>query len=72
MTTLELLAYILTALLLQVAAGVGIGVWRRRAAAGATPQDLIEDAGAASTSAWLGWRDFRVVRRQFEDTAQSQ
>jgi ferredoxin-NADP reductase len=72
MTAIELLAFITAALLLQLAAGIGWTVWRRRrAGAGAHPaapaaRPLERDA------AWAGWREFRVSQRAFEDAAQSQ
>ena len=72
MTILHLLAYIGAALLFQIAAGIGVLVWRRRALATQTPQ-LNEPAGQVrSAGAWSGWRDFRVTHRTFEDAAKSQ
>jgi hypothetical protein len=72
MTALQLLAYICAALLLQVVAGVGVNVWRRRALAAQTPRLDEPEARATFAGAWLGWRDFRVTRRNFEDAAKSQ
>jgi ferredoxin-NADP reductase len=72
MTALELLAYISAALLLQVAAGVAFAVLRRPEAVAAPPAASAEDPVPAVNGAWLGWRDFKVVHRQFEDAAQSQ
>lgn len=72
MTALQLLLIISTALLLQVATGVGVAVWRRRAVAIREPQHVAPAVSFASTGAWPGWRDFRVTRRAFEDAAQSQ
>lgn len=71
MTALQLLGIICAALLLQLALAVGILVWRKRLYKAALPA---EDSNQtrASTGAWSGWRDFRVVRRHFEDTANSQ
>lgn len=72
MTTLQLFTYICFALLLQIAAGVMMFVWRRRALAtqvGPTPTAQVP---AASAGAWPGWRGFRVARRHFEDAANSQ
>ena len=70
MTAPQLLAWISTALLLQLAAGIAWALWRRAAtpAAGqpaATPV-------ARSDAAWSGWREFRVVRREYEDPARTQ
>ncbi|OYU92799.1 MAG: FAD/NAD(P)-binding oxidoreductase, partial [Burkholderiales bacterium PBB5] len=75
MTAAQLLAYITVALLLQLLAGGAFALWRRQTAAGALPTVAVFDTAAAvagPTEAWPGWRDFRVVRRSFEDAAQSQ
>jgi uncharacterized protein len=60
------------ALLLQLAVGIGWSVWQRRSvdasASLATPAATL----LKSDAAWTGWREFRVVRRAFEDAAQSQ
>ena len=69
MTALTLLAYISAALLLQLAAGIGMVVWRRRpgeANVTPTPTPL------SPQTAWPGWREFRVARREFEDPGHSQ
>lgn len=69
MTALTLLAYISAALLLQVVAGIGLTAWRRRRGGpGITPMKAPPPADLA----WPGWREFRVVRREFEDPARSQ
>lgn len=69
MTALTLLAYISAALLLQVVAGIGVTAWRRRRGGpGITPVTAPPPADLA----WPGWREFRVVRREFEDPARSQ
>jgi ferredoxin-NADP reductase len=70
-TAAQLLAWIATALLLQVAAGIGVALWRRRGTAvglPAMPERLESPPGAA----WAGWREFRVRSREYEDPAQSQ
>ncbi len=73
MTAAELLGYLGVALLVQVAAGAGLAVWRGRATRAAAPASAVtEEPAAAATGAWSGWRDFRVVRREFEDAAQTQ
>lgn len=75
MTAAQLLTYIAVALLLQVIAGVVIAVWRRNSATGAPAFAGVDDVVAAPGSpagAWSGWREFRVVRRVFEDAAQTQ
>ena len=72
MTALQLLATICVALLLQVAAGIGVSVWRRCAPTSARPPVATLEGSGASAGAWTGWRDFRVLRRNFEDAAKSQ
>lgn len=75
MTASELLLYIAAALLLQMALGVGIAVWRRRALIGDTSSATMTAATsgpAPAAGAWSGWRELRVVRRQFEDAMGSQ
>jgi ferredoxin-NADP reductase len=72
MTAAQLLAYISVALLLQLVAGVAFTMWRRAATAGATPPASVDDVVTPATGAWSGWRDFRVVGREFEDAAQTQ
>ena len=75
MTAAQLSSYITVALLLQLVAGAAFVVWRRSSTAGVpTPvgvEEVVATAGFAS-GAWSGWRDFRVVRREFEDAAQTQ
>lgn len=71
-TALELLAFINLALLLQLAAGVGVAVWRRRSAPEAAHGVPAGDVAPTTSAAWPGWREFRVVRRVFEDAAQTQ
>jgi ferredoxin-NADP reductase len=78
-TAPQLLAWITGALLLQLVLGAAIAAVmaaRRRAATGATAGEPMlpgpAGAPAAATAAWPGWRDFRVVRRVFEDPAQTQ
>ena len=72
MTALQLLAYLSAALLFQIAAGVVVVIWRKRAEVVPTPQFDEQDGQASSTGAWAGWRDFRVIRRNFEDAVKSQ
>ena len=71
MTALQLLGIICSALLLQLAMGIGLYVWRKRPPQGALPAEGSNDA-RSSAAAWPGWRDFRVVRRHYEDSANSQ
>lgn len=72
MTVPLLLTWILAALALQLAAGVGIALWRRQGAVALAPsfdQPLVPAQGDA---AWRGTRQFRVKARAFEDGARSQ
>lgn len=71
MTTLQLLGIICSALLLQVVVGAGVIVWRGRRAV-TEPPTVRATESPVSTNAWSGWRDFRVVRCEFEDAACSQ
>ena len=72
MTATELLAYIGAALLLQVVAGVGLAVWRRLVGTGAPTVSEVQANSEVAMGAWSGWRDFRVMRRQFEDASKTQ
>ena len=72
MTAFQLLTYITLALLLQVLAGVAWAMWQRSANAGGALPAMAPEAAPSPTGAWSGWRDFRVVRRVFEDAAQTQ
>ncbi|MBP6338104.1 MAG: 2Fe-2S iron-sulfur cluster binding domain-containing protein [Vitreoscilla sp.] len=72
MTTVELLGLILAALLLQLVLGLGLSIWRRRAAPVTLPPSAAASPGAGPGSAWAGWREFRVAQRRFEDAAQAQ
>lgn len=72
MTVSSLLALILAALFVQLCVGIGIAVRSRRADAGTRSAATSLEARSASFGAWSGWREFRVVRRVFEDAAQSQ
>ncbi len=67
MTLLQLLTGITLALLAQVLVAVAFALRRRRTIADGTPAiaEVRADAGAR-------WRDFRVMRREFEDAAQTQ
>ncbi|HJV62368.1 MAG TPA: 2Fe-2S iron-sulfur cluster-binding protein [Albitalea sp.] len=70
MTAAQLLGLITAALLLQLAAGIGVAAWRRRSA---PIEPRVSDAPhAAPDAAWAGWREFRVAERRVEDAAQSQ
>ena len=71
-TALQLLAYINLALLLQLAGGLGVAAWRRRGAHPVMPGSAAVKALPVSSGAWPGWRDFRVVGREFEDADKTQ
>lgn len=71
MTAAQLLAWICTALLLQIAAGVGLVLWRRRGTSVGLPAGPAP-AESPPSAAWAGWREFRVRARAYEDVAQSQ
>ena len=67
-----LLAWICAAFAFELAVGVAVVLVRRhrRLALAAIPAAAPLAAGTAP--AWSGWREFRVVRREFEDAAQTQ
>lgn len=65
-----LLAYICAAILLQVAAGVSVAIWRRRGEP--AESSATEEGPADILGAWPGWREFRVARRDYEDSGQAQ
>ncbi len=72
MTAPLLLAYICAALMFQLAVGIGVAMWRRRAVAARTPLAPDLQAVQLAVGAWPGWRAFRVARREFEDLTQTQ
>lgn len=72
MTAPLLFAYINVALLLQLGIGMGIWIWRRGRAGASTPVTAPVGAARTTSSAWPGWRKFRVARREFEDVAHTQ
>ncbi|MCA3261344.1 MAG: 2Fe-2S iron-sulfur cluster binding domain-containing protein [Telmatospirillum sp.] len=72
MSTSLLLAFILAALLLQLGIGFGFGLRRRLRFMRATVPLTAGFAPHEPRGAWVGLRRFRVVRRVFEDPAQSQ
>ncbi len=62
-----LLAFVSAALVLQVVVAIGVAVWRRGHApvvGTAAPPSTLPTPGA-----WDGWRELRVVRREYEDRA---
>jgi ferredoxin-NADP reductase len=71
MTAAQLLTYISGAVLLQVLLAAAFALWKRSRAVAPT---LVDAAPLVTKvdNAWSGWRDFRVSRRAWEDTNQSQ
>jgi hypothetical protein len=60
-------------MLLQLLAVAGFSLWRKRTSLPVpAPQQAAEPQTAARSLAWSGVRNFRVVRREFEDLAYSQ
>jgi ferredoxin-NADP reductase len=72
MTALQLLLAICAALLFQLAVGIGIAAWRWRRRGAVPAMPMAEPGTTDRALAWPGLRDFRVLRRQFEDTLRTQ
>jgi len=72
MTAIELLSFIAAALLLQLVAGIGWTVWRRRSVGVGAQATAPVAKPVKADAAWAGWREFRVAQRAFEDAAQTQ
>ncbi len=72
MTVSSLLALIVAALLVQLGIGIAFALRSRCAVAATRRVAAGPVARSAPLGAWSGWRDFRVVRRVFEDPAKSQ
>ena len=72
LTTPQLLAWILAALLLQASVGVGVAIWRRPRGAADVEPAAPPAAASGSHAAWAGTREFRVISRDYEDPAHSQ
>ncbi|MBA3069239.1 MAG: 2Fe-2S iron-sulfur cluster binding domain-containing protein [Hyphomonas sp.] len=70
MTAFQLFGYIAAALALQILLAGAIAVLRRRPKI----RQLLTDTASQKTpqGAWVGWRDFRVVARTYEDPAETQ
>lgn len=72
MTAPQLLFYICAALLVQLAIGMGLAAWRWRRT-GTSPALLpIQVDASVQAPAWPGFREFRVLRRKFEDALRTQ
>jgi ferredoxin-NADP reductase len=70
-TALQLLVYIVAAIAIQLAAGLGVAFWRWRRARSSSAASTGE-ARTFPAPAWTGWRDFRVTLRTAEDPSGSQ
>jgi uncharacterized protein len=72
MTGGTLLFYISAAILFQVAMFISVAIWRGRAGEAIVAAAPFEEPSKQSSAAWSGWREFRMVRREYEDRDQSQ
>ena len=72
MTGRTLLFYVSAAILFQVAVFIFVAVWRGRAGAAIVAAAPLKEPAKKSAAAWQGWREFRVARREYEDSDQSQ
>lgn len=70
LTTAQLLSWISTVLLLQLAAGIAWTLWRHRRSQALRAS--VPASASITDAAWPGWRPFRVVRREYEDAAKTQ
>lgn len=70
-TAAQLLGLISAALLIQLAAGIGVVLGRRRVAARTTRAEHPATRSRPDL-AWDGWREFKVVQRSLEDAARTQ
>jgi ferredoxin-NADP reductase len=71
-TALQLLFYICAALLLQITIGIGLATWRWHRSGLSLTKPPIDAGASVQALAWPGPRDFRVLRRQFEDALRTQ
>lgn len=67
MTALQLLAWIATALGIQLVVGGAVAAWRSRGAGSTVLAQPTAAPSADPSAAWPGWREFRVVRKVLED-----
>jgi len=72
MTAPLLLAWLCAAFAIELAVGVTWVVVRRNRRIDAEAAVMAAPPEASAALAWSGWRDLRVVRREFEDAAQTQ
>lgn len=59
-------------MLLQLALGIGVVVWRRRHVVSGIAVGEDVETPHVSLGAWPGWREFRGARREFEDGKHTQ
>ena len=71
MTAPLLLAAISAVILVQVAIGIGVAFWRLQHRETAPLSISSDEAAMTATSAWTGWRAFRVESSAFEDCART-
>jgi hypothetical protein len=71
-TALQLLFYSSAALLLQITAGLGLAAWRWQRIRTSPARLPIKLGANVQALAWRGLRDFRMLRRQFEDALRTQ
>jgi hypothetical protein len=71
-TASTLLGYLFAAWLAQLALAAAFAWWRRSTAPARAAEVSTDLAMPAQQSAWPGWREFRVARREFEDAACTQ
>jgi len=75
MTSLTLLLWITSAILLQLAIYLGVIYWKHFTRYQALADDVVSppaiSAREADVVAWSGWRTFKVTRKFFEDEARS-
>ena len=65
-----LLAYVSAAILLQLSVAIAVALWRRWRRV-ATSRGASQRFALPLEGAWDGWREFRVVHREYEDRAQT-
>ena len=64
-----LVTYVSAALVLQVGVAIAVAFWRRKR--GAVLQSVAPRSAIPTPGAWEGWRQFRVVCREYEDRART-
>lgn len=72
LTALQLLAWILGTILVQLAVGGSVALWRRSRSVSGAEVAVLPQTMQAGSPAWVGWREFRVSARRFEDADETQ